>query len=648
MLRRGHTVQVRSRAALPVVVFALVVASCSGSDPITEPAQRSPTTDPVESAEVDPADAETAVTDPADQTTNADEPAPTADADSSSEEISLDIAIERNPLIELAASVNIATTDPTVAKVTATATTSNHIVEVPVTVDALNEYTIPLVGMRADSDYDVNVELFDEAGVSQGTRRGGTYTTGSVPEYFADHELTIDAERAAPGYTIVEFDSLQIPEGASSSQHLVAYDNEGEIVWYYTNTGALAGVEPTPAGTFNMFYWPFGIREVDILGNVVNNWRPQPRGVEVPEVDDEFVVGTPDPDQVAFQGGIDALVGNPGDAGPTPIVNDWIDLVTVHHENWPMPNGNILTLSTTVHELTPEQRSAFCPDDPNPFDAISDVAVEFTPDGEVVRTWDLWDAIDIDEHPGPELCVTAGIFAGEAARDWNHANSVVYDQDRDAVIISSRHTDQIVAFDHGDAEGPQTDVRWILGAGTTIADGGVNLPLDGEPTYFQHAVEVNEDGSLIVYDNGNSRPGTAPADPALPPSACTSLTNCSGAFSRAVIYDIDDSSDDRADWSATQRWEHIDTEDDGQLAYSSFISDADVLENGNVLVTHGGIGAFPPNPDDPLHILIREVVPGGSSGGDVVWELQSAPGFVTYRAERIPTFYFGPQFSGSV
>lgn len=627
----------------PLVAIALVAAACSsgGSDTAstetTAATDAAPTSDESSTSEDEPATTE------ATEQPVPTEAAPSTEAETdSTDEVEQSVSIEASPYISIAASVDVATSAPSVAEVTATA--DGHEVVVPRTAVAAAEYSIPLVGMRVETEYDIDVELFDDAGNSQGVVAAGSFTTGSLPEYFAEHEVTIDAERAAPGYTIVEFDSLVPPEGAPSSQHLVAYDNEGEIVWYYTNTGALAGVEPTPAGTFNMFYWPFGIREVDVLGNVVNNWRPVPRASEG-EVDDEFVVDAPDPDQVQFQGGAGALAGNPGDAEPIAITNDWIDLVTVHHEAWPMPNGNVLTLSTTTHELTPEQRAAFCPGDPNDFNAISDVAVEFTPDGEVVRTWDLWDAIDIDEHPGSEMCVTTGIFAGEDTRDWNHANSVTYDPERDAVIISSRHTNQIVAFDHLDDEGPQTSVRWILGAGTTIADGGVNLPLDGEPTYYQHAVEVNEDGSLIVYDNGNARPGATPADPTSPPSTCTSVLTCPEAFSRAVIYDVDDASDDRTEWSATQRWENIDTEANGQVAYAAFISDADMLSNGNVLVTHGGIGAFPPSPDDPLRILIREVVPDGTSGGDVVWELNGAEGFVTYRAERIESFYFGPQFT---
>ena len=532
------------------------------------------------------------------------------------------MSVEPSPYIGLAAGVTVVADQD--VRVEVTATSGDHVVEVPRTAALTSEHVVPLVGMRAEQTYAIDVELFDADDNSLGTTTGAEFTTASLPAWFDEHVLTIDEERAAPGYTVIEFDTLQIPEGATSSQNLIAYDNEGEVVWHYTNTGSLGGFEMTPAGTFNVFYWPFGTREVDILGNVVGNWRPLANGSDPDAITTEALLDGIDPDQVEFQGGLGALVGNEGDAPPLPIVTPWMDLSTIHHEAWPMPNGNILTLSTTVHELTPEQREAFCPGDPAPFNAISDVAVEFAPDGTTLRTWDLWDAIDVDEFPGGEMCVEVGIFAEPDTRDWTHANSVVYDPERDAVIISSRHTDQIVAFDHLDEEGPQSDVRWILGAGSTI-------PLDGEPTYYQHAVEVNDDGSLVVYDNGNSRPTTSADDPENPP------------YSRAVIYDVDDSSDDPADWSATQRWEYTSTEADGTPAYSSFISDADVLENGNVLVTNGGIGTFPPTPEDPLHILIEEVVPEGDSGGDVVWKLESSPErpYVTYRAERIPSFYVG-------
>lgn len=645
----GQNAQMNSRRVAPLFAVALIVAACSSDGSESESVDDSPVTTDADEAAV--SDSTEPTPTEADEVEAVDDDGDDADGDDAESEAAgepaaggeaMSVTVEPSPHISIAAMVTVTAAEP--MQISLSASGADHEVAVPLTAEAATEHQIPLVGMRADDTYVIDVTAVGEDGESVVTSDAAEFTTGSLPDYFAEHDLTIDAERAAPGYTIIEFDSLRTPEGASSSQYLAAYDNEGEIVWYYTNTGALAGVEPTPAGTFNMFYWPFGIREVDVLGNVLNNWRPQPRGVEVEEVDDEFVVTAPDPDQVERQGGIAALVGNPGDAQPTPVVNDWIDLVTVHHESWPMPNGNVLTLSTTVHELTPEQRARFCPGDESEFNAISDVAVEFTPEGDVVRTWDLWDAIDIDEHPGQELCVDAGIFAGENTRDWNHANSVTYDPERDAIIISSRHTNQIVAFDHLDDEGPQSQVRWIIGDGATIIEGGDHLPLDGEQTYYQHAVEVNEDGSLIVYDNGNARPGATLVNAGAPPTACTSVINCPGAYSRAVIYDVDDSSDDRAEWTATQRWEHIDTDSSGELVYSSFISDADMMSNGNVLVTHGGVGTFPPVPEDPLRILIREVVPDGASGGEVVWELNGAPGYVTYRAERVPSFYFGPEW----
>jgi len=620
-LSTARLVPVNPRSAAPFVALALFVAGCSSAGDDDDTASQEPratASDQTASpADTDPPESTESVVDSAPDSSDTTEPEPP--------QVEAEMSVEASPYIGLAAQVEVASDAP--VHVELTATSDDHVVQVPRTAALDTDLVIPLVGMRAETTYEISASLFDEAGTQVGGVAGAEFTTEALPEWFGEHELSIDADRAAPGYTIVEFDSMQQAEDAPSSQHLVAYDNAGEVVWYYTNTGSLAAVEPTAAGTFNSLYWPFGIREVDLLGNVVSNWRPQPSDSEGDTVDDELVVQDVDPDQVDFQGGLEALLGNPGDAEATPVRTEWLDLIGVHHEGWPMPNGNVLTLSTTGHDLTPEQRAEFCPDDEAPFNVVSDVAVEFEPSGRVVRTWDLWDVIDIDEHPGGEICVDSGIFAEENTRDWNHANSVTYDPERDAVIVSSRHTNQIVAFDHLDAEGPQSQLRWILGAGST-------MPLDGEPTYYQHAVEVNDDGSLVVYDNGNFRPGTSPDDPDNLP------------YSRAVIYDVDDSSSDPADWSASQRWEHIDLDDEGAPVYSSFISDADVLENGNVLVTHGGIGAFPPNPDDPLHLLIREVVPEGDSGGDIVWELRSEPDkmFTAYRAERIPSFYFGPDW----
>ncbi len=525
----------------------------------------------------------------------------------------------------------VVTADQPVA-VQVSATSGEHTVEIPRTAAMLGEHSIPVVGMRADSEYALTVTAYDEAGVPVAEADAGIVSTDPLPEWMPNHEITV-TEHAAPGITLVEtappMDNGEPRFEGQPAQVLVAYDDAAEIVWWYTNTGSIGAVEQTPEGTFLSNYWPFGIRENDVYGELLGHWRPQARDVVEGEVDDDALQEGVDPDQVELWVG--ALEGNPGDMDALPVRADWIDLNSFHHENWPMPNGNVLALSTTLHELTDEQRRAFCPRQNHPFDVISDVVVEFTPDGAVVRTWDLWDVIDVDENPGSWMCVDTGIFSEVQQRDWTHANSVVYDPVRDAILISSRHTDQIVAFDHLDEKGHQTQLRWIIGTNGTI-------PLEGEQTYHQHAVEVLPNGDLIVYDNGNGRPGTDPDDPENPP------------YSRAVIYEVDDASDDPADWSARQVWEHIAEEDDGTPVFSSFISDADMLPNGNVLITHGGIGDQPPDPEDPdnepLRALIIEVVPDGESGGEIVWEFRSDPSApsTSYRAERIDTFYVGDQW----
>jgi arylsulfate sulfotransferase len=615
----AHNRAMNSRSsAAAALVAALVLAACAGSD------------DDATTSDTDvPAPATQSESDVSDAESESD----VSDAESDSEPVVADetdemipepvaVSIEPSPYTPLAAAVSIgAELD---VQVEVTATSDDHVVEVPRTAAVAAEHVIPLVGMRPDRTYAVSVESFDDAGASLGVV-DSEFTTGPLPEWVGDHELTIDADQAAPGITIIEFDVWQTPEGAPSSQYLLGYDNDGEVVWYYSNTGALGGLEQTQTGTFLAHYWPFGIREIDPLGNVVNNWRPQPAETaaeaDATTVDDEALLENLDPDQIAFF--TDPLRGNPGDAEPVAVRAPWMDLEGVHHENWPMPNGNVLALATTRHEVTPEQRELFCPGDPEAWAALSDVIVEFTPEGEVVRTWDLWDVLDIEEFPGNTLCQNFGLFAESDLRDWTHANSVVYDPDRDAILISSRHTNQIIALNHLDDEGPQADLRWIIGDGAT-------MPYTGDLPYYQHAVEVTADGAIVFYDNGNFRPGTSPDDPDNLP------------YSRAVIVDVDDASDDPAEWSAVQRWEHRMDETPGVPVYAGFISDADELSNGNVLITHGGIGTFPPDPEDPLRLIVVEVVPEGADGGDIVWRLDSAPGIHTaYRSERIGTFYVG-------
>jgi hypothetical protein len=156
------------------------------------------------------------------------------------------------------------------------------------------------------------------------------------------------------------------------------------------------------------------------------------------------------------------------------------------------------------------------------------------------------------------------------------------------------------------------------------------MPYEGESFHHTHGAMVDTDGSIVLYDNGNFRPGTVLAGGDAAP------------YSRAVRIEVDDESDNPAEWSARQVWDHV-LEDPktGTPAFAPFVSDADALPNGNVLVTHGGLGGFA----SFQHVHILEYAPEGERNGDVVWELQlGEPGdeITVYRAERWESLYFGP------
>ena len=648
-------------AVLPLIALA----ACSGGDDDATDATDAPESTAAESADTTDTDTETTTgtsaepsttgtTDAAggDESTDDTTPETTAPVDGGGVAVTA-ATLTPAEFAPLAAEVTVDLTTP--AQIRLVAVAGDHEMSTPYTAADDTAFALPLVGLYSDRSYDVTVHaMVDGEEVTLDTPEPLVFDTPPLPEWMPNHTVVSEPERVSPGFVYVESSpnrpptddeagdqadddssaddastddgagdqaeddtgSDQAGDGTGVSTAVyptnlgIVYDERGEIVWYYTNQG-LGGVEQTADGTFHSHYGPFGAREFDVLGNVIGHWRPN------------VVAGV----GVTTPGALPD--GNPGDAEAITVEAPWTDLQSFHHEVRPMGNGNLLGLSAAIHDLTPEQREAICPGDELEFKAVSDVIVEFTTEGEVLRTWDLWDVVDIVEVPGSDMCfLDGGLFATDINRDWTHANSVIYDETRDAIVISARHTDQIIALDHLDEEGPQSQLRWIIGAGGTI-------PLDGDLPYHQHAVELMDNGDYIFYDNGNGRPGTEVDDPENP------------TYSRAAVYSVDDSSDDPADWSATQVWEHIDLDDDGSPIFAAFISDADILANGNVLITHGGIGPFPPQDEFPLRALILEVVKGGDDEGDIVWRLDSDPfqGHTVYRSEKIESFYVGDEWA---
>jgi len=512
--------------------------------------------------------------------------------ESPNEAPSLSVTIEPTPYSPIAASLGIESSLPVAVQITATS--EEHQVTTARTSTFSSSHTFPLVGLRQSQSYDIEVLAIDKLGETL-TFDGGTFISGEIDYPLPKFDLYVDLEQSQSGVTLIEYNPWESVEEYGTKMALIGIDNEGEPVFFYDpGDNTIAAIQATHEGTFIAFdQQVFGAREIDLLGNIVNQWR------------------TPGLEET------DPLVENSVLVDP-----DWIELTTFHHEIFPMPNGNFLGLAATIHTLTPNQRTLLCPEDQNEFSIVSDVVVEFEPDGTSIRSWDVWDALNIEETPGNHICITDPPFASPERRDWTHANAVIYDETRDAILISSRHTNQVIAFDHLETTGPQSSIRWILGEQGTLAT-------DGDLFYHAHAVELQKDGSLLLYDNGNGRPGTKAGDPESP------------TYSRAVLYEISDSGEDQTQWKAIQRWEHRVNDIDENPLFAFFLGDADRLENGNVLITHGGIWNRPAT----QRSRIIEVTSDNESGDSIVWDLALGDAEVpatVYRAERLPSLYFGP------
>jgi PBP1b-binding outer membrane lipoprotein LpoB len=219
----------------------------------------------------------------------------------------------------------------------------------------------------------------------------------------------------------------------------------------------------------------------------------------------------------------------------------------MHHDVVEMPNGNLLVAS----------------DRPS-METVEDYLVELDRQtGEVI--WEL----DMKELINP----TEGSSLNRTDHDWLHNNGIWYDEANDLVLISSRHTDAIIAVNKTDKT-----LKWILGDPegwseeykkyffTPIGD-------NFEWQYAQHQVSMLSNGDIMCFDNGAGRTKTTK-----PEKGVTG----NNVFSRAVIFRINTDK-----MTIQQIWEY--GKEVGPSVYSEWISGAIELNDDpkNIWVTFG-------------------------------------------------------------
>ena len=468
----------------------------------------------------------------------------------------------------------------------ATAVAGDHEVHIPPPVKAAEQYELPLVGLRPKTEYRVRVD---------GVAKALTFRTGALPPDFPPIHLTVDRTRSQPGLTLLSLQPWGGTAGVAPEDlahgYIAAVDDDGYVVWYLRSALGVLDAHTVPNGDVMFTYDELAMREVDVLGRLVR------------ELDGH----------IALDVAPETLDGVPR----TTANGVRVDADSVHHDAQLLPNGDVLFLSTEMHPLTGPSKCGESTAE-STYNVIADVVVEADADtGKVVQKWPLLDVFDPFERPGNELCNLGPKIAPpnyfylgtDSLRDWTHANSVFFDEADNALVVSSRHLSSIYAVRyHADSEGPAGELLWELGAQGT-------LKLDGEPTSYQHAAEVLPGNRILAYDNGNFHPDAPSSGGGAPP------------YSRAVIYQLDPDAG-----TARQTWQYITHNADGTPAFTAFLGDADLLENGNILITNGTLAG-----PGGLSARIVEVEP---KSNDIVYDLTAGDAqhsWSVYRSERFPT-----------
>jgi arylsulfate sulfotransferase len=381
------------------------------------------------------------------------------------------------------------------------------------------------------------------------------FTTGSPPADLVFPDFTV-VQGPGPGSDpsqnmVLHFAAL----GAPPAVNVLATDLAGRVDWYYDPVAAgltdSLGTSLVPGGTVlllgNTSDPSFGLddnvlREVDLAGNTV-------RETNVDAVNTQLVAR-----------------GQPTITG-------------FHHDAERLPNGDTALLAH-VQETVDVGGT--------PTDYVGDMVIVLDQNFQVKWTWNAFNYLDTNRLPTD----------GEGPDDWLHSNSVSWSPADGDLIVSVRHLDWVIKIDYRNGAG-DGHVVWRLGKGGDFTTDSS----DPYPWFsHQHNAHYLDDGTLILFDNGNTRVHSG--DPGTPDS-------------RGQVWSLNEQT-----MQATLRL----NADLGN--YSFALGSAQKLPNGNYVFTSGFQGTYPNFFGQSI-----EVLPDGAP----TYVLQSAS--LEYRSYQMSDLY---------
>lgn len=299
------------------------------------------------------------------------------------------------------------------------------------------------------------------------------------------------------------------------------------------------------------------------------------------------------------------------------------NLMSQHHDIYPLPNGNILMLAVnTIFELDAINAGR------NPAlitqgKLFNEQIIELEPilgtaTANIIWEWNIKDHIiqDYDvtktnygivsEHP--ELLDFNFLNDNNGAANWLHFNSIQYNTELDQILLSSRLLSEIYIIDHS-----TTTLEASTNNGGVYGKGGDFLYRWGNPESYDMGDETDrtlfsqhyphwipnglvDAGKIIVFNNGNSIRFSS-VDIFTPPVISPGVYefNMTNGYGPEV-----------SDWT------YIDP-DDPQNFFSAILSGAQRLPNGNTLICDGDSGYF--FELDPSNEIVWEYINPDTANG---------------------------------
>jgi hypothetical protein len=319
--------------------------------------------------------------------------------------------------------------------------------------------------------------------------------------------------------------------------------------------------------------------------------------------------------------------------------------MVLHHDIEMLPNGNILVmawrdLGAAEKRATGRDSLAYDFNFPLWEEVIYEINPSVTQGATIVWEWHSSDHLVQDIYPSlpnyGDVSIQKGKFninyalegAGNPA-DWLHFNSIDYNAGLDQIMISSLVFNEVFIIDHSTTSAQSSgQVGGNGGKGGDILYRWGNIDaydkgtLSDKKSFGQHDAQwINYGpyaGNMLIFNNGNTRGYSSIDIINLPWDGLKYQMNASGTFGPdSAVYS----------YSKSPKTD----------LFSTFISGAEVLKNGNIIITEGAKGKITELRPDSNKIVWEYINPITTTG--ILKQGEASGDNLCFRSYKYPTDY---------